>query len=200
MPEVGTFSSIYAQGMARVATATPRVHVGDPKANLAEVLALARMAHEDSAALVVFPELCLTGYAIDDLLQQNALLEAAERAAGVLIDASANLMPLVMVGLPLRVSGRLYNVAAVIHRGRLLGVIPKVYLPNYREFYEKRHFTSGADISTDCAMIAGHEAPFGADLIFRAEDVPGLKISAEICEDLWCPPRLPPLRPWPGLW
>lgn len=187
MPEVGTFSSIYAQGMARVATATPRVHVGDPKANLAEVLALARMAHEDSAALVVFPELCLTGYAIDDLLQQNVLLEAAERAAGVLIDASANLMPLVMVGLPLRVSGRLYNVAAVIHRGRLLGVIPKVYLPNYREFYEKRHFTSGADISTDCAMIAGHEAPFGADLIFRAEDVPGLKISAEICEDLWVP-------------
>ncbi|QIE56329.1 NAD(+) synthase [Pikeienuella piscinae] len=187
MPETGRFSNIYAQGFARVATATPRVLVGDPAANLAATVEMAARAHEAGAALVVFPELGLTGYAIDDLLQQEVVLSGAERAAAGLIESSEAWTPLLFAGLPLRVAGRLYNVAAAIHRGRLLGIVPKTYLPNYREFYERRHFTSGAEATTDSATIAGHEAAFGTDLIFTAEDFPDMKVGVEICEDVWVP-------------
>ncbi|MFV0473876.1 MAG: NAD(+) synthase [Pikeienuella sp.] len=187
MAELDRFSSIYAQGFARVATAVPLVHVADPTANAAATAEMARRADEAGAALIVFPELGLTGYAIDDLLQQDVVLEEAERAAAGLIEASADWAPVVLVGLPLRVAGRLYNVAAAIHRGRLLGVVPKTYLPNYREFYERRHFTSGAEPAADHARIGGHEAPFGTDLIFTAEDLPGFTIGVEICEDVWVP-------------
>ena len=181
------FFNIYAQGMARVATATPKVFPGDPAANAAATAEMAKAAHEAGAALLVCPELGLTGYAIDDLLQQDVVLDAAEAAAADLIARSAEWTPVLTVGLPLRVEGRLFNVAAVIHRGALLGIIPKTYLPNYREFYERRHFTPGAEATADWAAIAGHEAPFGADLIFEAEDMPDFKIAVEICEDVWVP-------------
>lgn len=181
------FFNIYAQGMARVATATPKVFPGDPAANAAATAEMAKAAHEAGAALLVCPELGLTGYAIDDLLQQDVVLDAAEAAAADLIARSAEWTPVLTVGLPLRVEGRLFNVAAVIHRGVLLGIIPKTYLPNYREFYERRHFTPGAEATADWAAIAGHEAPFGADLIFEAEDMPDFKIAVEICEDVWVP-------------
>ena len=187
MPDMDRFLNIYAQGLARVATATPRAHPGDPAENASATAAMAAEAHDAGAAVIVFPELGLTGYAIDDLLQQDVVLDAAERAAATLIAASVDWTPVVIVGLPLRIEGRLYNCAAVIHRGALLGVVPKTYLPNYREFYERRHFTSGAEATTDWAAIGGHEAPFGTDLIFEAEDLPDLKIAVEICEDVWVP-------------
>lgn len=183
----GDFQNIYRQGMARVATATPNVRVADPAGNLAATIEMAARAHEAGAALLVCPELGLTGYAIDDLLQQDVLLEAVEAAAGKLIEASADWTPVLAVGLPLKVAGHLYNVAAVIHRGALLGVAPKSYLPNYREFYERRHFAPGGEATATSARVAGHEAPFGTDLIFEAADMPDLKIAVEICEDVWVP-------------
>lgn len=187
MVTAAEFLNIYRQGMARVATATPVVALGDPAANAAATIEMAQQADQAGAALLVFPELGLTGYSIDDLLQQDVVLASAEQAAAEIIAASADLAPVLMVGLPLRVAGRLYNVAAVIHRGDLLGVVPKAHLPNYREFYERRHFTPGDDAITDVATIAGVEAPFGVDLLFHAADLPGLTIAAEICEDVWTP-------------
>ncbi|MEM7269713.1 MAG: NAD(+) synthase [Pseudomonadota bacterium] len=181
------FLNVYHQGMARVATATPRVTVADPKANAEATLEMFKAAHKAKAALLVCPELGLTGYAIDDLLLQDPLLDEAEQAVATLVKASAKLTPVLMVGLPLRVNARLYNVAAVIHRGALLGIVPKTYLPNYREFYEKRHFASGGDADIWRASIAGMTAQFGTDLIFAAEDFPDLTIAVEICEDVWVP-------------
>ncbi len=139
-----------------------------------------------AAALAVFPELALSGYAIDDLLLQDTLHTAIAAAVERLVAASADLLPLIFVGAPLRYEGRLYNCALAIHRGQLLGVIPKVHLPNYREFYERRHFASGHGMSGEI-VIGDRRAPFGPDLLFVAEDVPGLVIHAEICEDLWVP-------------
>ncbi len=187
MAEAAEFLNIYRQGFARIAAATPRVHVGDPAANLEATLEMARRAHEAGAALCVFPELGLTGYAIDDLLQQEVVLDGAEAALAALVEASAGLRPLLLVGLPLRVRGRLFNVAAAVQGGRLLGLVPKTYLPNYREFYERRHFTPGDEAGVETARAGGHEAPFGTDLLFAAEDVPGLIVGAEICEDVWVP-------------
>lgn len=181
------FYNIYHQNMARVATATPAVRVADPAANLKATIAMAREAHDADAALLVCPELGLTGYAIDDLLLQDVVLDAAEQAVGVLIEESRAWTPVIMVGLPLRVEARVYNVAAVIHKGALLGIVPKAFLPNYREFYERRHFSPASDAQTNVATIAGVSAPFGADLIFAARDMPDLTIAVEICEDVWVP-------------
>ncbi|MEL7464068.1 MAG: NAD(+) synthase [Pseudomonadota bacterium] len=187
MPDNEAFLNIYRHGLARVATATPRVHPGDPAANAEATAEMAQAASEAGAAVLVCPELGLTGYAIDDLLQQDVVLEAAERAVGALVEQSVDWTPVVTVGLPLRVDGRLYNCAVVIHRGELLGIVPKTHLPNYREFYERRHFTSGADADATWARVAGLDAPFGTDLIFEADDLPDLKLAVEICEDVWVP-------------
>lgn len=186
MPD-DAFRNIYRQGLARVATATPAVALADPAANTAATQEMAEKAHDAGAALLVCPELGLTGYAIDDLLMQDALIEAAETALARLVEASADLLPVLAVGLPVRVMGRLYNAAAVLHRGRLLGVVPKTYLPNYREFYERRQFSAAADARVDEIVLAGRAAPFGTDLIFEAEDLPGFALGVEICEDVWVP-------------
>lgn len=179
------FFSIHAQGLARVGAATPVVSPGDPAANVEATLALARRAHEEGCAVVVFPELGLSGYAIDDLHLQAALLEAVEAGAARLIEASRGLAPLLLVGAPVRRAGRLYNCALAIHRGRLLGVVPKSFLPNYREYYERRWFASGAGLAGLEVAFAGQTAPFGPDLMFEASDYPGLSVHAEICEDFW---------------
>ena len=139
------------------------------------------------AALAVFPELGVSGYAISDLLHQSVLLDAVEQAVADLVEASADLLPLLLVGAPLRHAGALYNCALAIHRGRLLGVVPKVHLPNYREFYEPRHFVVGDGMVGGEIAIGALTAPFGTDLLFVAEDVPGLIVHAEICEDIWIP-------------
>ena len=180
------FHSVYAHGFARVAACTVPVAVADPATNAATVLAEARACHEDGVAVAVFPELCLSGYAIDDLLLQDALLDGVEVALGEVVRASAGLMPVLVVGAPLRHVHRLYNCAVVIHDAKILGVVPKAHLPNYREFYEKRHFAAG-DVQGDEIRVLGREVPFGVDLLFEASDVPGLVLHAEICEDMWVP-------------
>jgi NAD+ synthase (glutamine-hydrolysing) len=184
------FRSLYTHGFVRLAAATPQATVGDPAANAAAILELARGADAAQAAVCVFPELSLSAYAIDDLLHQEALLGAVETELAGLVAASANLFPVLIVGAPLRRKGRLYNTAVVIHRGAVLGVVPKAYLPNYREFYEKRHFTPGASVRGETLKVAGHDVPFGVDLLFGSSGDIEVTFHVEICEDLWLP--IPP--------
>lgn len=184
------FASIYAHGFVRACVAAPRLVVADPAFNVARSLEMARAAHEKSAAVLVLPELGLSAYAIDDLLMQAPLLEAVETALAQLIAESRLLIPVIVAGGPARWRGRLYNCAFVVHRGTLLGVVPKTYLPNYREFYERRQFASGAFVRGEFIDIAGASAPFGTDLLFSAADVANFTLAVEICEDVWTP--IPP--------
>jgi NAD+ synthase (glutamine-hydrolysing) len=181
------FHSIYCHGFARVAACTIASNVADPSANATAILDAARACHEKSVAVAVFPELCLSGYAIEDLLLQDALLDAVVRGLAAVVEASTRFMSVLVVGAPLRQGSRIYNCAVVVHRGRVLGVVPKTYLPTYREFYEARHFGSGKDIVGLEISIDTMRAPFGTDLTFEASDVPGLVIGIEICEDMWIP-------------
>src|SRR3954470_15366668 len=182
-----SFHSIYAHGFARVAACVTTSHVADPTANARAVLAAAKDCHAQSVAVAVFPELCLSGYAIEDLVKQDPLLDAVERGLVAIVEASSSLMTVLIVGAPLRFGNRIYNCAVVIHRGKILGVVPKSYLPTYREFYEGRHFASGAGIVGEMVAFGGLHAPFGVDLLFEADDVAGLTIGVEICEDMWIP-------------
>lgn len=184
---MSVFFNIHSHGLVRVAVAATRVRVADPAFNAAETLAMVKRATTEGASVVLFPELCLSTYAIDDLLQQSALLDAVEQAVVRLLDASRCLAPVVLVGAPVRAGGRLYNAALALHRGRLLAAFPKVFLPNYREFYEKRHFASGGGAVPPVLRIAGQEALFGTDILMRATDFPDLVLHAEICEDVWAP-------------
>jgi NAD+ synthase (glutamine-hydrolysing) len=181
------FLSLYRHGFARVAACTTVCTLADPDANAAAVLNVVRECHERAVALAVFPELALSGYAIEDLLLQDALLDGVERAVERIVERSAGLRPLLLIGAPLRHAGRIHNTAVAVQGGRLLGVVPKIHLPNYREFYERRWFASGQGTEGGRITIRGLEAPFGPDLVFAAEDVPGLVVHAEICEDLWVP-------------
>jgi NAD+ synthase (glutamine-hydrolysing) len=184
------FYSIHTHGLVRVAVAAPSVRVADPAFNVAHTIEMARDADACGASLILFPELGISSYAIDDLLHQNSLLEAVELAIGELLEASLHLSPIVVVGAPLRHRGRLYNCALAIRRGQVLAVWPKTYLPNYREFYERRHFASGAFVRGEEIEVTGQSAPFGCDILLEASDFPGLVIHAEICEDVWVP--IPP--------
>ncbi len=181
------FLSIYRHGLVRVAACTTRCTLADPAANAAAILDIARSCHQRGVALAVFPELGISGYAISDLLHQSTLLDAVETAIADIVAASSDLLPLLLVGAPLRHAGGLYNCALAIHGGRLLGVVPKIHLPNYREFYEPRHFVSGDGMTASTITIGEHAAPFGTDLLFAATDVPGFIVHAEICEDIWIP-------------
>jgi NAD+ synthase (glutamine-hydrolysing) len=182
-----SFRSLYRHGFVRVAACTTRTALADPSTNAATILAMARSCHAQGVALAVFPELCVSGYAISDLLQQTALLDAVEAAVDTIVVASSELLPLLLVGAPIRHQGALYNCALAIHRGRLLGVVPKIHLPNYREFYEPRHFVSGDGQVGGSVTVGAHAAPFGTDLLFAAEDRRDFVVHAEICEDIWVP-------------
>jgi len=185
-----SFDNLYAHGFLRAAVCVPQIRVADPVFNGERTLALAAAASRQGAAIAVFPELNLTAYTIEDLVQQDALLDEAETAIGRLATASRELVPVLVVGAPLRVDGRLYNCAVVIHDGRILGVVPKSYLPNYREYYEKRHYASGRDAIAREAVVNGERVPFGTGLLFEATNVDGFVLGMELCEDLWAP--LPP--------
>jgi NAD+ synthase (glutamine-hydrolysing) len=182
-----SFFSPYRHGFVRVATAVPKVRLADPATNAQSVLALAREADAAGVAVLVFPELGLTGYTVDDLLQQDALLDAVEAAIATLAEASQDLAPLLVVGAPLRDGGRLYNTAVAIQGGRVRGVIPKSFLPNYREFYERRWFTPGAGVVGRTLNLAGQAVPFGTDVLLRASGPTPFTIGVEICEDVWTP-------------
>jgi NAD+ synthase (glutamine-hydrolysing) len=183
------FYSAYAHGFARVAACTIPIRVADPETNLRAVLEQARACSEEGVAVAIFPELCLSGYAVDDLFLQDALLRAVEDAIAALVEESTDLLPVLVVGAPLVHGNRVLNAAVVIHRGRILGVAPKSYLPTYREFYERRWFAPGDDVR-GTTVLAGQEVPIGPDLLFEAEDVRGLVLHVEVCEDMWVP--IPP--------
>ena len=192
------FLSAYDQGFARVAAVTLPVVPVNPAANAAAIVEQARFLADDGVCLAAFPELCLTGYAIDDLLLSDVLLSDVLAAIETLRAASVGLLPALVVGAPLRLGDRLYNCALVIQGGRVRGVAPKSYLPTYREFYEKRHFAPGDALPTgvDAIELPGvrdgsddtetaARVPFGANLLFEVDDVPGLTFHVEVCEDMW---------------
>ncbi|MCV7077780.1 NAD(+) synthase [Mycobacterium szulgai] len=184
-----SFYSAYQHGFVRVAACTHHTTIGDPAANAASVLGLARECHDDGVALAVFPELTLSGYSIEDILLQDALLDAVEAALLEVVSASADLLPVLVIGAPLRHRHRIYNTAVVVHRGAILGVVPKSYLPTYREFYEYRQIAPG-DQERGAIRIGDTQAPFGPDLLFTASDLPDFVLHVEICEDMFVP--LPP--------
>ena len=180
------FYSAYRHGFVRVAACTHHTVLADPAANAESVVRLARACHDDGVAVAVFPELTLSGYSIEDILLQDTLLDAVEDALLDVVAASADLLPVLVVGAPLRYLHRIYNSAVVIHRGAVLGVAPKSYLPTYREFYERRQVAAGDDVR-GTIRIAGAEVPFGPDLLFSAADMAGLVLHVEICEDMFVP-------------
>ncbi len=181
------FRSVYDQGFVRVAACTVPVRIADPAANAAAVLEQLQGCAADGVAVSLFPELCLTGYAIDDLLLQEPVLRAVQDTIGELTANSADIPGMFVVGAPLRYRNRLYNTAVAIGGGQVLGVVPKGYLPNYREFYERRHFAPGDDVR-DAQILAGDAwVPFGPRLLFAADDLPGLVVHVEVCEDMWVP-------------
>lgn len=184
------YFSLYRHGFARLAIAVPQVRVADPTVNAERTLALAYAAAKEGAVLTLFPELGISSYTADDLFQQDALQVAVEAALRRLIAASAALPQILVVGAPLRIDGMLFNSALVVHGGRLHGVVPKSYLPNYREFYEERWFCPAAAAISREATVLGETVPFGPDLVFECPAVEGLAFHVEICEDLWVP--IPP--------
>lgn len=191
MKQEGAFFNLYRHNFVRAAVAIPEVRVADPAFNTERTIELMHQCADRQALLALFPELGLSAYSCDDLFHQQALLDGCVDALGRILSASRDIPLITVVGLPLRVDGLLFNCAAVAHRGRLLGVVPKTYLPGYREFYELRQFTPGDDRLRDAIDLCGETAvPFGSQLLFQAEDQPLLTFAVELCEDLWVP--IPP--------
>ena len=174
-------------GFVRVATATPQVKVADCDYNTTEILKMVNEAEQNNVSIVVFPELCITAYTCGDLFLQRILLEEAEKSLQLICDATKGLSVIAIVGMPLEISHRLYNTAVVVCDGLVYGVVPKTFLPNYNEFYEKRWFSSADTLKEQSIYLCGNYVPIGANLIFQIHD---LKFSIEICEDLWAP--IPP--------
>ena len=174
-------------GFVKTAAVSPKIRVADTEYNAQETIRLMREAWEKGARIIVFPELGITGYTCSDLFRQDILLEGAKKALQEIVAASKGMDGLFFAGLPLEINGKLYNVAAAYSDGYLLGLVPKAYIPNYSEFYEARHFTAAPVGCTSVTWQDGTTVPFGTDLLFTCKTMPGLKVAAEICEDLWTP-------------
>ncbi|EKY27099.1 NAD+ synthase [Brevundimonas diminuta 470-4] len=181
------FHAPSSHGFVRVAAATPVVHIADPAANAEEHERLIRQAGEQGANLLVFPELSLSAYAIDDLHMQAALLEEVERQIARLAQVADEAGVIAVIGAPIRNGDALFNCAVVLGGGEVLGVVPKTYLPNYREYYEKRWFAPAASRSEDAVLLNGTSVDFAPGLIFEATNRPGFVFAVEICEDFWAP-------------
>ncbi|HTL57214.1 MAG TPA: NAD(+) synthase [Candidatus Limnocylindrales bacterium] len=184
------FFSIYSHGFIRAGVCVPSVRVADPSFNVERTIELAKQASAENVAVALFPELGISAYSNEDLFHQDALLEASVKAVEQLVKESESLNSLLLVGAPLRFDAKLFNCAVIIYRGAVLGITPKTYLPNYREFYEKRQFTSGRHAVSREVQFLGNPVPFGNDLVFEAANVPGFNLHVEICEDVWTP--IPP--------
>ena len=184
------FFNLYSHDFVRVAVGVPRLRVADPEFNAAETIQLMERAVAERAVVALFPELGISAYSCDDLFHQRALLDAVDHGLRAVLEATERLPILTVIGLPLQVQQLLFNCAAVLCGGRVLGVVPKTYLPNYREFYEARYFASGDVLRQLSVEIAGQTVPFGSSLLFQAADQPRLSIHVEICEDVWVP--IPP--------
>ena len=187
---INQFHNIYSHDFARVAVGVPRCRVADPLFNVQETIALAAEAARNGAALVAFPELGLSAYTCDDLFHQRALLEASREALASIVAASGQLPLAMIVGLPLRVEHQLFNCAVVVAGGRIHGVVPKTYLPNYGEFYEARQFSAADSVTASEMTLLGETVPFGPALLFEIANLPLFRFHVEICEDVWVP--IPP--------
>ena len=176
-------------GFLKAAAAAPKIRVADPAWNALEICKALDSCYAQRAKLIVLPELCLTGYTCQDLFLQRRLLDSAWESLLALAEETQDVDALIFVGLPVRKNGKLYNAAAVLNHGNILGFVPKTHIPNYNEFYEQRHFSSGEDV-WDEITIGEESVPFGSSLIFSCEELPELTVGAELCEDLWVP--LPP--------
>lgn len=176
-------------GYVRAAAAVPRIKVGDPFFNAGEIANLVARGADDGVCVMVFPELCVTGYTCGDLFHQKNLLAAAQEALSCILERTKRLGVLAAVGLPVEADNRLFNCAAVFYKGKILGVVPKTFLPNYNEFYEKRWFAPSLARQSDTVRLCGQEAPFGENLLFQSK-ASQLCVGVEICEDLWVP--IPP--------
>jgi NAD+ synthase (glutamine-hydrolysing) len=181
------FFNLYSHHFARVAVAIPRIRVADPAYNVEQTIKLAQQAASEGAALVAFPELGLSAYTCDDLFHQRALLDACLDGLHTVLDASRSLPLAIVIGMPLRVNHMLFNCAVAIANGRVLGVVPKSYLPNYGEFYESRQFTPADCAPVDAIDLFGETVPFGVNLLFEVANLPLLRFHLEICEDVWVP-------------
>ena len=184
------FHHPYRHDFVRVAVAVPRIRVADPAFNAAETVKMMELAAAEGASLVAFPELGLAAYTSDDLFHQRALLDACEAALASVAEATARIAVTAVVGLPLRVDHLLFNCAAVVSGGKVLGIAPKTYLPNYGEFYEARQFAAADNALSREVVVGGHSVPFGNELLFAATNQPLFSFHVEICEDLWVP--IPP--------
>ena len=173
------------QGFVKVAAVTPKIRVADTRYN-AKVICLAiKEAAEAGAKVIVLPELCITGYTCGDLFLQEKLLREAKEELLHIAAFTTDVDAIVFVGLPLAYKGKLYNVAAALNRGKILGIVPKTYLPNYNEFYEARHFTRGMEEVADVRLTEELTVPMGTRQLFTCLELPELVIAAELCEDLW---------------
>jgi len=182
------FFNLYRHGFIRAAVCVPEIRVADPPFNVKSGLRLAREAAREKALVALFPELFLSAYSNEDLFHQDALLKSVLEALEKLVEASRKLDPILITGLPLRVDAMLFNCGVVLHRGRILGVPVKTYLPNYREFYEGRQFSPSYEARSETVTLLGQrDIPFGPDLLFSVENIPGFTFFVEICEDLWVP-------------
>lgn len=174
-------------GYVKVAALSPKIRVADPKYNVRVMLQQIREAADEGASVMVFPELCITGYSCGDLFLQELLLEEAKNQLFLLAEQTAQVDAVIFAGLPLVYQDKLYNTAAALHRGKILGIVPKTFLPNYAEFYEARHFTKGMQKTVPVTLREGITVPMGTDQMFVCDTVPGLRIAAELCEDVWSP-------------
>jgi NAD+ synthase (glutamine-hydrolysing) len=189
-PAEAPFDSPYGHGFLRVAAAVPHVRVGDPAFNGAHTVGLAQRAHDEHVALVIFPELGLAAYSSEDLFHQEALLDSVAGALEEVVAASERLRPVLVVGAPVQAEGGLFNAAVIVHGGRILGAVPKSYVPEYREYYEKRQFRAARDLVGDEVSLLGETVPFSPELVFACRDQPAFVLHVEICEDFWTP--IPP--------
>lgn len=178
------------QGFIKTAAATPKIVVADCKANGEEILRLVKEMAKEHAKLMVFPELCITGYTCGDLFSQRCLIESAWETVLHIAKETEEVDALIFIGAPVRYKGKLYNTAIALNRGNILGIVPKCHLPNYGEFYEQRNFTSGQDGDVSWLETEENEIPFGNGFYFASDEIPELTVAAEICEDLWVP--MPP--------
>ena len=191
MPAGKAFFNLYSHDLVRVAVAVPEVRVADPAFNAARTIEMMQKAAAERAVVVLFPELGISAYSCDDLFHQRSLLDGCLDGLAQIVEASRDLQLIAAVGLPLKVGHLLYNCAALVSRGRILGIVPKMYLPNYREFYEARQFTPGDAATRETIELLGQQdVPFGSRVLFQCKEQPLLSVHVEICEDLWVP--IPP--------
>jgi len=174
-------------GFLRIGAAVPALQVADVDFNITNIIELIKKAGKEGVQVLAFPEMAVTGYTIGDLVQHQALLSKAEDGLNAILKTSADFEMVLIIGLPLSIDQKVFNCAAVLNHGQILGVIPKTYLPSYKEFYEERWFASSRDANSDSIELSGQHVPFGTDILFSIRGIPSAIVGVEVCEDMWIP-------------